>query len=80
MTADVVVVTFNGGEVLASCLERLLRNPELCRRMGDAGRRHVEEHFDIKRQSKELEKIYNEVLARHFGSGAETVTLGKARI
>jgi glycosyltransferase involved in cell wall biosynthesis len=66
-------------EDLASCLERLLRNPELCRRMGDAGRRHVEEHFDIKRQSKELEKIYNEVLARHVGSGADTVTLDKAR-
>ena len=41
-----------------------MRNPELCHRMGDAGRRHVEEHFNIKRQSKELEKIYNEVLAR----------------
>lgn len=54
-------------EDLASCLERLLQHPELRQRVGRRGRRHVEERFDIKRQSEELELIYEHVLAGESG-------------
>ena len=50
-------------EDLAECLARLLHDPDLRRRMGIAGRRNVEARFDIKRQSKQLEDIYEQLLA-----------------
>jgi glycosyltransferase involved in cell wall biosynthesis len=56
-------------EDLASSLERLLEDPELRRRLGHDGRRHVEENFNIERQSEELERIYDGVLARCAGGG-----------
>lgn len=58
-------------EDLALCLERLVRDPELRRRLGRQGRLHVEQHFDIERQAGELEKIYDEVLARRAESRSE---------
>jgi len=65
-------------EDLASCLGRLLHDPELCRRMGAAGRRNVEAQFDIERQSQELEDIYEEVLARRSKSAAAGDERGQA--
>ena len=55
---------------LASCLSRLLANPDLRLDLGRQGRRHVEKHFDIERQSEELELIYEEVLERASGGRA----------
>jgi glycosyltransferase involved in cell wall biosynthesis len=52
-------------EDLASCLEKLLRSPELRRSIGDQARRYVDEHFNIDRQSNELDAIYDQVLARY---------------
>lgn len=42
---------------LADRLQRLIRDPQLRQRMGRAGRRRIEERFDIVQQSKELEKV-----------------------
>ena len=58
-------------EDLAECLERLLRNPELRRKMGREGRRNVEANFDIERQSESLEQIYEDVLAHASGGGGQ---------
>ena len=58
-------------EDLASCLDRLLHDPELRRRIGDEGRRNVEAFFDIERQSQKLEDIYDAVLATRSKSCAE---------
>jgi glycosyltransferase involved in cell wall biosynthesis len=55
---------------LASCLSRLLADAELRRTLGSEGRRHVEEKFDIERQSEALELIYEEVLKRASGGRA----------
>ena len=52
---------------LASCLSRLLADPDLRVRLGREGRRHVEKNFDIARQTEELELIYEEVLERASG-------------
>ena len=55
---------------LASCLSRLLADSGLRLRLGSEGRRHVEEKFDIERQSEALELIYEEVLERASGGHA----------
>ena len=55
-------------EDLAACLERLLRDPQLRQSMGEQGRRHVETNFDIARQSRVLEDIYERVLAGRPGA------------
>jgi glycosyltransferase involved in cell wall biosynthesis len=65
-------------EDLASCLSRLLHDPELCRRMGAEGRRNVEAHFDIERQSEMLEEIYEEVLATRVKSCAAGEARGQS--
>lgn len=48
---------------LADRLLLLLQNAELRRRMGEAGRRRVEEHFDLRKQAKRLEEIYGETIS-----------------
>jgi colanic acid/amylovoran biosynthesis glycosyltransferase len=43
---------------LAANIARLLADEDLRRRLGAEGRRHVEVHFDLSKQSVALEKIY----------------------
>jgi glycosyltransferase involved in cell wall biosynthesis len=45
-------------DTLAASLERVLSDVALQQRLAAAGRRHVEEHFDIRRQTALLEQIY----------------------
>jgi glycosyltransferase involved in cell wall biosynthesis len=47
---------------LASALAKILRAPETARRMGHAGRRRVEQLFDIRRMVREYEDLYREAL------------------
>jgi glycosyltransferase involved in cell wall biosynthesis len=49
---------------LADRLLALLRNSDLRRRMGEAGRKRIEEKFDLRKQAKRLEEIYGETIAR----------------
>jgi glycosyltransferase involved in cell wall biosynthesis len=42
----------------AACLERLLRDPALARRLAERARRHVEEEFEI---GKETRKLYDAI-------------------
>ncbi len=51
-------------ETMARKIIYLLDNPDIAKKMGEAGRRRVEEHFDIKKQVKKIEKIYDGVLSR----------------
>jgi len=48
---------------LADRLLLLLKNAELRKRLGEAGRRRIEEHFDLRKQSKRLEEIYTETIS-----------------
>jgi glycosyltransferase involved in cell wall biosynthesis len=52
---------------LADRLLLLLKNAELRRTMGEAGRERIQEHFDLKTQSKRLEEIYGETISRFQG-------------
>ncbi|CAA9415563.1 MAG: hypothetical protein AVDCRST_MAG35-1687, partial [uncultured Quadrisphaera sp.] len=48
---------------LAAALAALLADPARGRAMGLAGRRRVEEHFDIRQRTAALEQIYDRVSA-----------------
>jgi colanic acid/amylovoran biosynthesis glycosyltransferase len=47
---------------LADALTYLIRHPEMCNEMGQAGRRQVEEKFDTHGLNKQLEELYQRVL------------------
>ena len=49
---------------LADRLLLLLKNADLRRAMGEAGRRRIEERFDLRRQAERLEEIYSETISR----------------
>ena len=51
-------------EALADRIRRLLRDPDLRRRLGDRGRAHIAEHFDMPVLTRRLEAIYREILGR----------------
>ncbi|MFN0054086.1 MAG: glycosyltransferase [Planctomycetales bacterium] len=51
-------------ERLAAEILKLLRDPQLCLRMGRAGRRRVEEHFDLRAVAARYEQIYQHLLRR----------------
>lgn len=50
-------------ETLAHYIATLLQEPQLRRRMGQAGRARVERLFDLRKQNAELEKLYHQVLS-----------------
>jgi colanic acid/amylovoran biosynthesis glycosyltransferase len=47
---------------LSDALAYLIRHPEVCKEMGRAGRRQVEENFDTNVLSKKLEELYLELM------------------
>jgi glycosyltransferase involved in cell wall biosynthesis len=49
-------------EALCEAIERLACAPDLCRRMGEAGRRTVEETFSLQQAAKQYAAVYRELL------------------
>ena len=49
---------------LAACILRLFRDPELWERLSLNGKEHVEKNFNLDKQTKILESIYQSVLDR----------------
>jgi len=58
-------------DALAEKLEYLILHPEIWPEMGRAGRKYVEEHYDIKKLNKKLVKIYEDLLSgtSKYGTG-----------
>jgi colanic acid/amylovoran biosynthesis glycosyltransferase len=50
-------------ELLATKLEELARDPLLRYRIGDAGRRRINQHFQLSKQMEKFESLYKKVLA-----------------
>ena len=57
-----ILVPPENPEALAEGIIRLLRNKEESRRMGLAGRRRVEQYFDIKLKVRKVEEIYDKLI------------------
>jgi glycosyltransferase involved in cell wall biosynthesis len=51
-------------DLLAAAILRLLRDPDLVRRLGQSGREHVRDSFGFERLVKQIETLYSELLAR----------------
>jgi colanic acid/amylovoran biosynthesis glycosyltransferase len=57
---------------LAHAILRLLQSDELWQRFSLAGRRNVENHFNLTRQTGQLEKVFERLLAEPYETGAGT--------
>jgi glycosyltransferase involved in cell wall biosynthesis len=55
-----ILVPNGDGDALAKAMIKLIDDAELRRRLGENGRRFVEEKFDTKKQIKDLEAIFYE--------------------
>jgi glycosyltransferase involved in cell wall biosynthesis len=53
-----LLVPPGGSEALASAVSRLWTSPEMCARMGVAGRHRAEARFDVRRMVAEYERLY----------------------
>lgn len=67
--ADGLLVPSGDPDALAAAVIRLLADPALRRRLGDAGYRTVAERFSIDAQVRRVEAIYDEELVRAGFSG-----------
>ena len=75
--ADGLLVPAGDPDALAAAVTRLLADPALRRRLGEAGHRTVVERFSIDAQVRQVEAVYDEELVRAGFPGtarAETAT------
>ncbi len=62
-----ILVPPGDAQALAEALDRLLEDGELRRELGRAGRRRVEELFDLNHTVSEVKRVYRELLAERRG-------------
>ena len=55
---------------LAAAIQSLIDDPELCARLGAAGKRRAEEHFDIELMGRKTEALYLELIGQPSLSSA----------
>lgn len=65
-----ILVTPRDASALAQGIEKLVANPDLRRRMGEAGRARVEAVFDIRHHVRAMEAIFDEMLAHRRRAAA----------
>lgn len=56
-------------DALTNGLLQLIEHPQIWSGMGEAGRKHMEQHHDIQKVTRNLEQIYDELLLKDAGSG-----------
>src|SRR2546422_7013090 len=59
-----LLVPSQDSEALAAAVLRLLRNPELARRLAKDGREYVHQNFSFERLIKQVDNLYTELLQR----------------
>jgi glycosyltransferase involved in cell wall biosynthesis len=63
-------------KALSAAIVRLLQDPELRARLSQAGRRRVEQYFDIRRQVSETERLYQRTWEKSTGQLLSRPDLG----
>ena len=58
-----ILVSIRNAEQLADAIEKLIRDPELCRIMGRKGRQMAEQQFSVQRVVDETLDLYSELLS-----------------
>ncbi len=58
-----ILVPPQNPEALAQAMIELLKDPERCKRMGEAGRRRIAERFDIRVTVKQWEQLYEKLVS-----------------
>jgi glycosyltransferase involved in cell wall biosynthesis len=48
---------------LADAIETLMRDPELRRRMGDAARARIREHFSLAEMTRKIERVFDDAIS-----------------
>jgi glycosyltransferase involved in cell wall biosynthesis len=66
-------------ELLADRMAVLLSHPDLAQEMGQAGRRHVEEHFTRRRMAEEVDVLYRKAAERKGGRVVDQGRLTRIR-
>ncbi len=61
------LVDLDDDEAMAGKILRLLDDPELRERMGQAGRKRVGEHFNIVKNIQKIEAVYDDVYEQYYG-------------
>jgi sugar transferase (PEP-CTERM/EpsH1 system associated) len=74
-----ILVPAGDPEALSAALGQVLRDPELARTMGHAGRRRVEASFDLATMVRQYEALYRDLAARK-GTVATAVETGCAGV
>ncbi|MCK5534910.1 glycosyltransferase, partial [bacterium] len=59
-----ILVPPANSQMLAKAMLYLLKNKELAQKMGEAGRKRIEEFFSLKRMTENTEKLYDVLLSR----------------
>jgi len=54
-------------DALTQAITRLLRDPDLRRQMGRAGRERVERRFSVERMVQQTEALYEELVGEKMG-------------
>jgi glycosyltransferase involved in cell wall biosynthesis len=71
-----ILVESGDEEAIAGAILRLLDQPGLARTMGDEARRVVEQHFSIDRFVRQVEDLYDDILARPVPRGRMVTGVG----
>jgi glycosyltransferase involved in cell wall biosynthesis len=71
-----VLVPARDADALAAAIAALVRDPEAGRRLGAAGRRQVEAHFDIRRMVAGYEMLYLEHSGRRLPASGQPIACG----
>ena len=74
-----LLVPAGDADALAGAVGRLCDDPALARRLGEAGRRRVERHFDVRQMVAEYEALYRRAVDRRRGVDFATLAGGRAR-
>lgn len=54
-------------DAFAEAVHQLLVDPELARRIGEAGRSHIDRHFSYRSKTADLKQVFDALIERHRG-------------